>query len=176
MQSSTLPSALKEIFSIGFEFKYDEGTDETIGIDFEPYEEFEDPEDTEWWFRLWTGNNKADGSQFRIFGQTGSGDYVGFWLIRPNAKVAEQPIICLGSEGERGVIARDMEDLLWVFANGSGPIEALEEPEKETVGNETFRSIAQKFARGRKLSTKEIVNAAQAEFPDFPEIVTAMCN
>ncbi len=94
----TFPVALAEVFAIGFEWDWDEDTDESTGCDFEPYEQFEAPDRTAWWFRLWTGNDEVDGGEFRFFGSTGAGDYAGCWLIRPDAPLTDQPIIYVGSE------------------------------------------------------------------------------
>lgn len=171
----TLPIALAEVAEVGFEWEWDEETDEAHGCDFEPYERFEAPADTAWWFRLWTGNEEVDGSEFRFFGATGTGDYVGFWLARPGAPIVEQPVVYLGSEGECGVIARDLGDLLWLFAAGSGPHEAITDPGRRTEPNEVFRAIAEQHAPGGRRSTAEIVEAARAEFPNFTDLIDAMC-
>ncbi|OQE25279.1 hypothetical protein PENSTE_c006G05762 [Penicillium steckii] len=111
-----LPAALAEVAEIGFDFEWDEETDETHGCDFEPYKEFEAPEETAEWFRQWTGNDEADG----------------FWIIRPGVDVTTQPVVYIDSDGELGVIARNLDDLLWLFANGSGPAKAFSDPGRET--------------------------------------------
>ncbi|MBO2447082.1 SMI1/KNR4 family protein [Actinomadura barringtoniae] len=170
-----LPAALAEVAAVGFEWEYDEDTDESRGCDFELYGGLEAAERTAWWFRLWTGNQEVDGSEFRFFGSTGAGDYVGFWLVRPGAPLVEQPIIYLGSEGERGVVARDLGDLLWVFADGFGPQEALDAPEAEAEPNDAFTIIAERYAPGKRRPVAELVGAAQAEFPDFPDMIKALC-
>ncbi|MGI5202482.1 SMI1/KNR4 family protein [Spirillospora sp. CA-108201] len=169
-----LPTALAEVAAIGFEWEYDDETDEARGCDFEPYDRFEEPAKTAWWFRLWTGNPDVDGGRFRFFGSTGAGDYAGFWLVRPGVPVTGQPVVLLGSEGDRGVIARDLGDLLWLFAAGLGPLEAFEDPETPGEPNDAFRAIAERHAPGRR-PPAEIVAAARAEFPDFPDLIAAMC-
>ncbi|GAA3954307.1 hypothetical protein GCM10023085_41000 [Actinomadura viridis] len=170
-----LPIALAEVLEIGFEWEWDEEADEARGCDFQPYERFEAPERTAGWFRLWTGNDEVDGSQFRFFGSTGSGDYVGLWLVRPDAPITEQPVVYLGSEGECGVIARDLGDLLWLFAYGLGPQEAFTDPGHGGQPNEAFQAIAERYAPGRSRSAKEIVAAAQGEFPEFSDLIDDMC-
>ncbi|MFQ6325264.1 hypothetical protein ACLMAL_03880 [Nocardia sp. CWNU-33] len=171
-----LPAALAEVVEIGFEWEWDEETDITHGCDFEPYTHFEPPERTAYWFRLWTGNEAADGSEFRFFGATGAGDYAGFWLVRPAAPIAEQPIVYLGSEGECGLIARNLLDLLWLFADGYGPAEAFAPTHfGARVPNEAFRAIAERFGPRPGRSAAEIVAAAREEFPNFPELIDAMC-
>jgi hypothetical protein len=107
-----LPIPLAEVVEAGFEWEWDEEADEARGCDFEPYERFEAPEKTAWWFRLWTGNEEADGSGFRFFGATGAGDYAGFWLARPGAPTAEQPVVYIGSEGQRPGLLTAAEGIL----------------------------------------------------------------
>ncbi|KAJ5110198.1 hypothetical protein N7532_002843 [Penicillium argentinense] len=170
-----LPAVLAEVAKIGFNREWDDETDESCGCDFEPYEHFEAPEETASWFRLWTGNDEVDGRQFRFFGSTAAGDYAGFWLVRPDATVTRQPVVFIGSEGELGVIAQDLGDLLWLFANGSGPAEAFDNPGRETQQNEAFRVIAERYAARRSRSTAEIVATARKEFPNFSELIGAMC-
>lgn len=169
-----LPPALAEVAAVGFEWEWDDETDEGRGCDFEPYDRFEDPARTAWWFRLWTGNPDADGAQFRFFGSTGAGDYAGFWLVRPGVPVVGQPVVYLGSEGDRGVIARDLGDLLWLFAAGLGPAEAFEDPDPPEEPNDAFLAIAERHAPGRR-APAEILTAARTEFPHFSDLIAAMC-
>ncbi|MGK5555245.1 SMI1/KNR4 family protein [Actinomadura kijaniata] len=169
-----LPTALAEVAAIGFTWEWDDETDEGRGCDFELYDQLEDPARTTWWFRLWTGNPEADGSQFRFFGTTGSGDYTGFWLVRPTARLIDQPIVYLGSEGEHEVLASDLGDLLWLFAAGLGPAEASTEPEPDAEPNPAFRAIAERHAPGRQRPPEQIVAAAQAEFPHFQDHIAAL--
>jgi hypothetical protein len=166
---------LAELAEIGFELKWDDETDESSGCDFEPYEQFEAPEETLAWLRLWTGNHELDGTNFLFFGSTGAGDYVGFWLVRPNTTVTEQPVVYIGSEGEVGVVAQDLGDLLWLFANGLGPAEAFNDPGRETQQNEAFRVIAERHAAGKGRPTADIVATALERYPGFPEFMSAMC-
>jgi hypothetical protein len=170
-----LPAALAEVAEIGFDWEWDNETGESCGCDFELYEYFEAPEETTCWLRLWTGKDEVDGGQFRFFGSTGAGDYVGFWLVLPDASVTRQPVVYMGSEGELGVIAQDLGDLLWLFANGSGPAEALNDPGRETQQNQAFRAIAERYAPGRSHSTAEIVTTAQKEIPNFSKRIRALC-
>jgi hypothetical protein len=171
-----LPDALAEVLSIGFEWGWDEETETESGYDFALYEAFEAPERTAWWFRLWTGNAEVDGGEFRFFGTTGAGDYVGFWLVRPEAPITAQPVVYVGSEGQVAVIARDLGDLLWLFAAGYGPAEAAEDPGGEREPSDDFRAIAERHAPGRKsTSAEQIVSAARAEFPQFSDYIDALC-
>ena len=172
----SLPLALAEVFSIGFNFEWDDETLTARGCDFEPYETFEAPARTAEWYRLWTGNPQVDGSEFRFFGSTGAGDYAGFWLVRPGAPIIDQPIIYLGSEGQCSVVARDLGDLLWLFAAGYGPAEAVEPVKYRDAilePNDAFRTIAEQHAPGHELPVEQIVSAAQVEFPQFSDYIDA---
>ncbi|MEW2359152.1 hypothetical protein [Spirillospora sp. NPDC029432] len=73
------------------------------------------------------------------------------------------------------MIARDLGGLLWSFADGSGPGEMFRDPGRRVQPNEAFQAIAERYAPGRRRSTAEIVAAARAEFPDFPNLIDAMC-
>lgn len=170
-----LPAALVEVAEVGFVWEWDEETEESRGCDFEIYDRFEASDLTAWWFRLWTGNQEVDGSEFRFFGTTGAGDYAGFWLVRPGAPVIDQPVVYIGSEGECGVIARDLGDLLWLFAADLGPAEAFANSGSAKQPNEAFHTIAERHAPGRRNSPAEIVAAAQAQFPHFSDLIDAMC-
>ena len=170
-----LPDALAEAFAIGFDWEWDEETDTAEGCDFEPYNAFEAPADTAWWFRLWTGNSEADGSEFRFFGSSGSGDYTGFWLVRPGAPITDQPVVFVGSEGQRAVVARNLGDLLWIFAAGYGPSEAVNERRARQSPDDDFRAIAERHAPGRELPVDQLVAAAQSEFPGFSDYLDDLC-
>ncbi|MEV6864940.1 hypothetical protein AB0M44_28520 [Streptosporangium subroseum] len=75
-----LPTALAEVAKIGFEWKWDEETDETHGCDFELYDQFEEPDRTAWWFRLWTGNQEVDSHRRDV--PLSLGDLIGSLLVR----------------------------------------------------------------------------------------------
>ncbi|GAA2783899.1 SMI1/KNR4 family protein [Saccharopolyspora taberi] len=171
-----LPPAFTELHEIGIPWVWDDDEDTLLyGCDFEFYPHFAAPDHTAWWFRMWTGNEEVDGSEFRFFGTSGAGDYAGFWLVRDDTPITGQPVVLLGSEGQIGVIARDLGALLWVFANGSGPVEALDDPDEKRPPNETFHAIAERYAPGQSRPTAEIVAEAQQEFPDFEAYINAMC-
>lgn len=100
-------------------------------MDYEMYEEFEHPDATAWWYRLWTGNQEVDGGEFRFFGSEGMVGYTGLWLVREGRTLVEQPVVFLGSEGELAVMATDVGGFLWLVAQGHGPWEVMgwsEEP------------------------------------------------
>ncbi|MEU3838609.1 SMI1/KNR4 family protein [Streptomyces sp. NPDC028635] len=148
-------------------------------VDFEPYEAFLSADATTDWFRAWTGNGDLDGDAFRVFGQDGTGGCAAFWLVRPGRELREQPVVFLGSEGETGVIARDLASFLWLLADGFGPWEAAtaDEPESDWAPrtNEALVGIAQHHAPGCQASAQAVIAQAAQEFPDFDAVIMGLC-
>lgn len=144
------------------------------GIDFEPFEEFLSAEETERWFRAWTGNPDADGSHFRVFGQDGSGGYAAFWTVRQDADLREQPIVFLGSEGETAVVARSFHDYLSLLAAGLGPCEAASFPEEPRIAQPQLAEFARKNAAPGR-SAHEVMEDAKHEFPNFHQFIESQC-
>ncbi|WNZ14221.1 SMI1/KNR4 family protein [Streptomyces sp. 11x1] len=165
------PAALAAAMAAPFDYA---GGD---GVDFEPFEAFLSAEETADWLRAWTGNDQLDGDAFRVFGQDGSGGYAAFWLIRPGRPLADQPVVFLGSEGETGVVARDLGDFLWLLADGVGPWEAATsyEPDRTPTPDHELTAVAGRFAPDRRRSAAAVIELATQEFPDFDDIVMALC-
>ncbi|THA78131.1 SMI1/KNR4 family protein [Streptomyces sp. A0642] len=149
------------------------------GVDFEPYESFLAADDTTDWLRAWTGNSDLTGDDFRVFGQDGTGGYAAFWFIRPGGDLPEQPVVFMGSEGETGVVARDLGAFLWLLADGFGPWEAAAfyEPEPDWAPrvNEDLAAIAEQYAPACRASAATIVAQATQEFPDFDNTIMGLC-
>lgn len=164
-ESREFPAALAAALAGGFD--YDDG----YGVDFEPFPEFLSAGETAEWFRAWTGNQEVDGACFRVFGQDGTGGYAAFWLVREGRGLVEQPVVFMGSEGENGVISRDLADFLWLLAGGVGPWEAGAgyEAEGEPRPDAAREAVAERFAPGRRRAPAEVVADAGAEFPGFDE-------
>jgi hypothetical protein len=154
-------------------FDYDDGD----GVDFEPFDAFVSAEETTDWFRAWTGNKEISGDAFRVFGMDGTGGYAAFWLIRPGRELADQPVVFLGSEGETGVVARDLPDFLWVLADGVGPYEAVDHYDAgiESCPNAELVAVAERFAPGRRQPAVTLVGLAREEFPDFDDRIMGLC-
>ena len=164
----TFPSLLSELHELDVDFDED-------NIDFEPYQEFLCADDNVAWIRSWTGNASLSGSEYRIFGQDGTGGYAAFWLVRKNKALLEQPIAFFGSEGEVGIVAKDFYDYLWLLAGGYGPYEAVESKRHKAKVNAAFTELAECHAKDRKKKPLEVVAAAKAEFPTFEADVRAVC-
>ena len=152
-------------------FDYAEGD----GVDFEPFDEFLTAEDTTHWLRAWTGNTALDGDAFRVFGQDGTGGYAAFWLVRPEHQLADLPVVFLGSEGETGVVACDLADYLWLLADGFGPYEAVQYPDRAARPNVELRQIAERYAPARARSAREVIATTRAMFPYFEETIAGPC-
>ncbi|WP_246561949.1 SMI1/KNR4 family protein [Streptomyces roseirectus] len=120
------------------------------GIDFMALDGFMSASETAEWFRAWTGNPEVDGDEFRVFGRDGTGGYAAFWLVREGRELAEQPVVFLGSEGDTGVVARDLGEFLWVLAGGLGPLEAIDAYGVGLDGrpNAELAAVAEEFAAG----------------------------
>ncbi len=142
--------------------------------EFEVYEQFEHPDETAWWFRQWTGNQEADGGEFRFFGMEGAGGYVGLWLAREGRPLTEQPVVFLGSEGQTAVMAADLASFLWLLAQGIGPWEAVDGGEPEGVDPGAV-AIAERHAPDSRRPWQEILRLAREEFPDFEGYIDEQC-
>ncbi|KQX45632.1 MULTISPECIES: hypothetical protein [unclassified Streptomyces] len=163
------PDALADVARV--EFDYDDGD----GVDFEPYDDFDSAEETTDWIRHWTGDHELDGGVFRVFGQDGAGGRVALWCVRDGRSLAEQPLVFLGSEGERGVVAGNLSDFLWVLADGFGPMEAALDPEDDPRPDAALAELAERHATTPRRTAREIVTEAQAEFPTFSDDLDRLC-
>jgi hypothetical protein len=164
-----LPPALAEVARLEFDY------DEDGGVDFEPYDAFDSAEETTDWIRQWTGNHELDGDAYRVFGQDGTGGLAALWCVRPGRSLAEQPVVFLGSEGERGVVAANLSDFLWVLADGVGPLEIVEFGRYEGRPNPMLAELAERHATTPRRAAREIIAEAQAEFPAFSEDLDELC-
>lgn len=148
------------------------------GIDFEPYTSFMPASENQSWIRAWTGNQELTGSEYRIFGQDGTGGYAALWLVRAGKPLLEQPVVFFGSEGDLGVLASSFWDYLWLVAAGWGPVEAVlyppssDEPRRPM---EAVQALARRVAKAHEKPARAVLAAAAAEFPDFEKNVRALC-
>jgi hypothetical protein len=165
----TFPEPLAKLCKLDFD--YADGD----GIDFEPYSEFLSEEETTSWFRAWTGNEAADGSSFRVFGQDGTGGYAAIWVTQPDKDLLGQPIVFLGSEGETGVVASDFDSYLWLLASGVGPYEAVAYPDLDRIPNEQFIAFARENSSLEPMEAKTILEQARGKYPDFVGQIDSLC-
>ncbi|MEU9087739.1 SMI1/KNR4 family protein [Streptomyces sp. NPDC048357] len=164
------PPALTEVARIEFDYG-----DEGEGVEFAPYEAFRSAGDTTDWLRHWTANHELDGDGLRIFGQDGSGGLAAIWYARRGRPLAEQPVVFLDSEGEVGVAAGNLSDLLWVLADGFGPREAALHGEREARPDAALTAIAERHATTPRRPAREIITEAQAEFDTFEDDIFELC-
>ncbi|MEU6233640.1 SMI1/KNR4 family protein [Kitasatospora sp. NPDC047058] len=166
----SFPPALAEVARIAFEYGED-----GEGVDFEPYDAFDSAGETTDWIRSWTGNDGLDGDAYRVFGQDGTGGLAALWLVRPGRPLAEQPVVFLGSEGESGLVAGNLSDLLWVLADGFGPLEAAVHDDREPRPAAALADLAGRHATTPRRPAREIIAEARAEFATFSEDLDALC-
>lgn len=164
-QQPDFPLLLTQLHQL--EFDYADGD----GIDFEPYQHFMSIDDTQDWFKAWTGNPDADARDYLIFGQDGTGGYAAIWTIRQNYSLLDQPVVFFGSEGELGIVAANFSDYLWLLAANYGPYEAVAYPNDTRPSNVAFSHFAQQHATTPQHSATEILKLAHAEFPDFNQFI-----
>jgi len=163
-----MPELLRALLAL--EFDYADGE----GIDFEPFDEFLSAQETQDWFRAWTGNEEVEGADLLVFGQDGTGGYAAIWTVRRDLPLLDQPVVFLGSEGEKGVVASTVHDFLWLMAGGLGPFEAVAYPD-EKPENGQFAAFAMTHSPESRKSALEVLSRAKAEFPDFEQRVDALC-
>ena len=164
----TLPPALAAANALTYD--YDGGE----GVDFEPYDAFQDADENRAWIRAWTGNAALDGDAYRVFGQDGTGGLAALWLVRAGEPLEAQPVVFVGSEGSIGVVARNVGDYLWLLAGGLGPLEAVEYP-SERASAADKRAVAMAHAAGHEKPALEVLRLAREEFPDFEAGFRALC-
>lgn len=164
------PEALAAVAAVRFDYGPGDA-------DYEPHARFMTREQTTAWIRAWTGNRAIDGDDFLVIGEDGTGGFAAFWLARPNRPAAEQPVVFFGSEGDLGIVAPDLAGYLWILADGSGPLEAVDkyEHDRPSRPHAELTAIAKRFAGGGRRPARAIIDAAQAEFPGFVESVLALC-
>ena len=165
----TLPELLARLNALDYD--YADGD----GIDFESYAEFLSAEETTGWFRAWTGNETVDGSCFRVFGQDGTGGYAAFWITQLDRPIHEQPIVFMGSEGETGVVASDLDSYLWLLAAGYGPCEAISYSVEDGSPNEQFLAFARQNSTVDQMSARTVQELAQSKYPNFAELIDSLC-
>ncbi|MEN9865617.1 MAG: hypothetical protein RL748_1207 [Pseudomonadota bacterium] len=167
--NTAFPPVLAKLHQL--EFDYDDGEE----IEFEPYQAFLSPEENADWIKAWTGNASIDGSQFRIFGQDGTGGYAALWLTNPEKVLEEQPVVFLGSEGETGVVAGNLDEYLWLLAAGIGPMEAVEYPGQDREPNPQFTEFARMNSKVAAMNGAEVIARANAAYPSFSQYIRSLC-
>jgi len=142
------------------------------GHDFEPFDEFDSAEETASWWTAWTGNDDAGVPPLRIFGMDGSGGQAAIWLRSPDAAIETEPVVFLGSEGELAVIAKNLDDFLWLLANGVGPLEAVDDLSRAPEPIPELITLAP----GEPRSTEAVLADSQILLPALEEFVEEICH
>ncbi len=163
-----MPELLRALLAL--EFDYADGE----RIDFEPFDGFLSAQETQDWLRAWTGSEEVEGADFLVFGQDGTGGYAAIWTVRRDLPLLDQPVVFLGSEGEKGVVASTAHDFLWLLAGGLGPFEAVAYPD-EKPENGQFAAFAMTHSPESRKSALEVLSRAKSEFPDFEQRIDVLC-
>ncbi len=162
------PKILADFHAIEIDYETDE-------IDYEPYNSFLSKEESNEWFRAWTGNSEVSADKYLIFGQDGTGGLTAFWLAHDSDDILMQPIVFFGSEGETGVVASCFKDFVWLFAQGYGPYEAVAYPVDEINELSQFLEFSTKHYGMNKVEPWEIVKRAKSHFPNFSSDIENLC-
>ena len=142
--------------------------------DFEPEDEFAwSVETTEWWHD-WTDNPDAGPAPFRVFGRDSTGGVAAFWTREPGARIETQPMVLLGSEGEIAVLARDLDDYLWLLAGGATPFAAVWPPQHAPVPIPALVALARQHTGEPAPSVETVLGAARAELPALEALVESV--
>lgn len=153
-----MPTALVDLQDVEF---YDWEVDFCVALEVWSAEET-----TRWW-RRWTRNDEANADDLRIIGEDNSGGYAAFWLVRDGLPETEQPVVFLGSEGEVGVVANNLSDLLWLLAGGVGPWEVVAEDVNGRDPIPEVEELVEPYVTTPRRSPPEIVETARAQSPDL---------
>ena len=164
--STEFPALLTRLHELEFGFDV---------MDFEPYNQFWPSSQNSSWFQAWTGNESVEADGFRVFGTDGTGGQVAFWLVNHGAKLFDQPVVFLGSEGETGVVACDFGDYLWLLAGSIGPMEAVEYGADKAKPQKHFEDFAREVAPGKQKTPAEVLALAKAKHPGFEAWIESMC-
>lgn len=167
-ENRTLPPVLARAHSLGF-------SEDHEGVDFQESDRFDGADDTNFWWREWTGNPDADDLPFRVFGRDGTGGLAGFWVREPDAALESQPIVFLGSEGEVAVVARNLDDYLWLIANGAGPLEIVDGIDRDLEPIPDLVALAREHTGLTERPVDAVIAAAQEFLPELTALVDATC-
>ena len=162
---TSFPPVLRELHKLAF----------GDGIEFEPYAAFLASGETADWFSHWTGNAQAAGAELRVFGQDGSGGLAAFWIVEPRRDILKQPVVFLGSEGQRGVIAVDFDNYLWLLAGGVGPCEVIVSDQLEGTPQDSLERFARTNSTVVQTTPAQIVAEARRAYPGFEPWVASQC-
>ena len=111
---------------------------------------------------------------FRVFGRDGSGGVAAFWARVSEGTIETQPIVFLGSEGELCVIARNLDDYLWLLANGVGPLEMVDGLHRVPEQIPALVALAQPHTGRSARPLEAVIGAAGAELPALTALVESV--
>jgi hypothetical protein len=162
-----IPDALKQAHRIWFaEFHH--------WYDYEPEDEFDNPDEIDDRWRADSGNPDAGPAPFSVFARDGSGGLVAFWTREPGAAIETQPIVFLGSEGEIAVLARNLGDYLWLLAGGLAPLEPVFGLDRIPEPIPRLVTHAQRHTGLSARQAAAVTEAAHAELPALMALIESV--
>lgn len=156
--SEPLPHALQDLAKVDLLWDVKDGVDLELKDRLSTEAEAADD------LRAWTGQAATGPVPFRFFGQDGTGSLYGFWLLRTEAPLGEQPVVFLGSEGELGVVSRDLPDFVVLLSRRVPAYEVVSKTEKFAERPMPgIRAVAERhFPQALSRTTDAIVAEARA--------------
>jgi hypothetical protein len=143
--------------------------------DLDPGDMFEGSAETTEWWREVTNNPAAGVAPFRVFGRESSGGFAAIWTQDLESSVETQPIVFLGSEGEIGVIARDLGDYLWLLGSGVGPVEAIFGLDRVPEPIPALVALAHEYRQAPARTAETVKDAAGALLPALTAFIESVC-
>jgi hypothetical protein len=147
---------------------------EQYELDCQDFQPFLESEETTSIIQAWTSNPNLSNLDFKGITYDGSGGFFALWLVYDDS-ILEQPVVFLGSDGERYVVAENLADFLWSLAYGI----PLNDPTKKDMSrfyreDSAFMEFACKYALAEKRSIAEIVAGAITETKSFREFIESV--
>ena len=135
-------------------------------INYNAYDEFITKENTKEWFESWC-NTKMNENKFLLFGSDDTVGVMAIWNVRDSKDLHIQPIVFFGQDGDAKVVAKNIFELMWLFANELGPQEVAEFGFLKREENKELLKLANKYATTCQKDPKSIIEGANQEFADF---------
>lgn len=165
--SDPLPIALQDLGKVDQLWDVEEGVDLELDSGLSTLQEAAQE------LQSWLGTAPAVVVPIRWFGQDRSGGRYGLWILHAEAALEAQPVVFFGSEGEHGVIARDLADFLVLLSRGISVLDVIEKTKKFDVRPmPAIRVVAQRHApQAMARATEVIVAEARALNKSFLQIL-----
>ncbi|RSM57981.1 hypothetical protein DMB66_31250 [Actinoplanes sp. ATCC 53533] len=97
-----------------------------------------------------------------------------FWARASGGTIETQPIVFLGSEGALCVIARNLDDYLWLLANGVGPLEMVDGLHRVPEQIPALVALARRHTGTSSRPLGAVISAAEAELPALTALIESV--